>query len=331
MTITLGQLEAFVHAVQLKSFTAAADALKMSQPAISDLIRRLESEVGTTLFQRGGRALVVTEAGYELFPYAERSVSSAREGAAAIRALLSLDGGTATFGLLRNADYYLRTDLVRRFRELYPNVRVRLVGQNSVESAAAVATGAVEAALVTLPIDDLGLDVMPIARDEVVYVTADAARAAVPATVEDLCSRPIVLYDAHYAHNDPARRQLNDRAQLIGRRVAPVIEVEYLPTALSLVAEGFGDTIACRAAIDSEIAPRSLHVVSFSEPLYDTLALIKRDGKVLSPATKELARLAYDALHRHQASAKGTAELLESASGTGFAHWASAGSSHKQT
>ncbi|MEU1178657.1 LysR family transcriptional regulator [Streptomyces sp. NPDC005820] len=309
--MTLMQLQAFVAAAARGTFTAAADELKMSQPAISDLIRRLEDELGTKLFQRG-RSLVLTAAGEQLLPHAEQAVASARLGAQAVRSQLDLAGGTATFGLLRNADYYLRTNLAQRFRTRYPDVRIRLVGQNSAETAQAVAFGTLEAGLVTLPVPDEDLDIVPLARDELLYVTADAARAHTPPTIDDFCSVPLVLYDAHYATTDPARRQLNERAQLAGQRIEPVIEVEYLSSALALVSEGFGDSVMCRAATLSDAMPANLRTVPFAEPLYDTLALVRRRGQILSPATREMARMAWDSLVEHQAGPHGTAEITAS-------------------
>jgi DNA-binding transcriptional LysR family regulator len=307
---TLNQLEAFVAAVSLRTFTAAAEALKMSQPAVSDLIRRLEAELGASLFQRGGRRLILTAEGEELLPFARQAVQAAAMGENAVRAVQSLGGGTATFGLLRNAEFYLRTDLARNFHIAHPDVRIRLMGQNSWETAGDVARGQLDAGLVTLPVDDENLDVLPLARDEIVYVTADESRAQIAPTIVDIASAPLVLYDAHYAKTDPARRQLNERAQLGGVALNPTIEVEYLATALALAADGFGDTIACRASIVSEVAPRGLHFVPFAEPMYDTLALVKRRGMSLSPATREMARLAYTSLVAHAESDAGTVELL---------------------
>lgn len=312
--MTLMQLQAFVAAASCGTFTAAAEELGMSQPAISDLIRRLEGELGAKLFMRGSRSLKLTSAGEQLLPHAEQAVNSAVLGAQAVRSQVELGGGTATFGVLRNADFYLKADLAKRFRTRYPNVRVRLVGQNSAETANDVATGVLEAGLVTLPIDDAGMEVLPIARDEVVFVTADAARANHPVSLALFCSNPLVLYDAHYATTDPARRQLNERAQLIGQRIEPVIEVEYLSTALALVAGGFGDSIVCRGATTSSMMPEDLHLASFEEPMFDTLAFVKRRGQVLSPATRELVRMAWDALEAFQATTAGTAEIIAEAS-----------------
>ena len=312
--LTLTQLQAFLAAARCGTFTAATDQLAMSQPAISDLIRRLESELGANLFTRGSRSLRLTSAGEQLLPHAEQAVASAALGVQAVRSQVELGGGTAMFGLLRNADFYIKADLAKRFRTRYPEVRVRLTGQNSAETANDVATGVLEAGMVTLPIDEAGMEVLPIARDEVVFVTADADRARRPVSLASFCAGPLVLYDVHYAGTDPARRQLNERAQLIGQRIEPVVEVEYLGTALALVAEGFGDSIVCRAATRSTVMPKGLHIASFEEPMFDTLAFVKRRGQVLSPATRELVRMAWDSLVAFQATPGGTAEIIADAS-----------------
>lgn len=310
--MSLTQLQAFVTAEAQRSFTKAADALKMSQPAISDLIRRLESELGAQLFVRGGRELTLTSAGEQLLPHAQQAVASAAEGARAVRSQLELGGGIATFGVLRNADFYLGSDLALRFHRRYPRVRIRLVGQNSAETAADVARGVLEAGLVTLPVEDEGLEIVPVGRDELLYVTADAERAASPPTLVRLAATPLVLYDAHHGDTDPARRQLAERLQLVGGTLEPVIEVEYLASALDLVAAGVGDTIVCAAATRSAIMPPGLFTASFAEPLYDTLALVKRRGMILSPASREFAAMAWRALRDHQATEQGTLVMRSS-------------------
>jgi len=282
----------------------------MSQPAISDLVKRLELELGTKLFQRSGRAVVLTAAGEQLLPYAQQSVFSAKEGMKAIRSTLSLDRGIATFGLLANAGFYMTDALAKRFHVLHPKVRIRLIGQNSAQTAADVASGVLEAGLVTLPVDDSDFEVFPLVRDEIVYISADPERTKNPPSIEDFCAAPLVLPDASYGGRDPARRQLEERAQLIGKRVTPAIEVEFLDAALALVLAGFGDTIACKAAVAPKVESRGLHHVSFREPMFDTLAFIKRRNQVLSTATREMARLAYASLVAHQAAPRSTVETL---------------------
>ena len=289
---TLNQLRAFLLSAQLGTFTAAADQLGTAQASVSELVRRLESEYGLDLFVRGGRRLLLTAAGDELLPHAQHSVEAADNGEQALRSLRSLGGGVATFGLLRNANYYLLSGLIEPFLQRHPQVRTRLVGLNSVGVAAAVAAGELEAGLVVLPIDDTGLRVSPLTRDEVLFATSDASRARAPVSIEQFSESRLVLYDAHVGWNDPTRRQLADRAQLRGLKLEPWVEVEHVESALSLVSRGVGDTIICRAIADNPACPPNIHVAPFEEPLFDTIALVQRDSGPVSPATAELMHLA---------------------------------------
>ena len=296
--MTLAQLRAFAAAASTGSFTAAAAELGLSQASVSELIRRLEDEYRLQLFIRGPRRLNLTAAGRALLPFAEQSVSAAESGSEAVRALRALRGGVATFGVLRNADYYLLADLAQEFHTRYPRVRIRLVGLNSVEVGAAVVAGELEAGLVVLPIDDDGLSVEPLLRDEVVYVSADPDRCSRPATIQDLSHAPLILYDAHYGWADPTRRQVADRARIHGVVLEPIIEVEYVEAALRLAAAGVGDTFISRAVAASPACPPSLACAPFEPPLYDTIALITRTNAVLSPATHAIAGLAKQTLLR---------------------------------
>ncbi|MBU2668132.1 LysR family transcriptional regulator [Actinoplanes bogorensis] len=290
--MTLNQLRAFLAAARSGSFTAAAEEMRMSQASVSELVRRLEEEYHLPLFTRQPRRLVLTTAGEALLSYAEQSVAAADSADEALLALRSLGGGVATFGVLRNADYYFLTDLVKEFHQAYPKVHVRLVGQNSVDVAASVAAGQLEAGLVVLPIDDAGLRVRPLLRDEVLFASADPERLTDPMTTRRLAEARLILYDAHYGWRDPTRRQLAERAQLEGVKLDAMIEVEHVEAALRLVARGVGDTFISRAVAESSAFPDGVGTVAFAEPLYDTIALVQRESAVLSPATAEIARLA---------------------------------------
>jgi DNA-binding transcriptional LysR family regulator len=238
----------------------------------------------------------VTAAGTELLPFAEQAIAAADGGGQALRSLRSLGGGVATFGLLRNADHYHLSELIQKFNQKYPKVRVKMIGQNSVEVALAVAAGELEAGLVVLPIDDEGLKVTPLLRDEVLYASAVPARLTRSMTTVRMADAPLVLYDAHYGWADPTRRQLAERAQLAGVKLEAKIEVEQAELALNLVSLGVGDTIVAKALAESTLCPANVGTVSFHPPLWDTIALIQSDTAVLSPATREIAQLAQEML-----------------------------------
>ena len=299
--MTLNQLRAFLEATRQGSFTAAAATLQLSQASVSELIRRLEDEFDVTLFVRGKRRLVLTAAGQELLGPAEAAVAAADQGSQALRSVQRLTGGVATFGVLRNADYYLLSGLVQRFVQTHPAVRVRMIGLNSADVATAVVEGSLEAGIVVLPIDQDGLRVTPWARDEVVYVSSDPSRTAHPVAIEALAENRLILYDAHAGWRDPTRRQLLDRAGLAGRVIDPWIEVEHVETALNLVALGIGDTIVSRAALANSSSRQQLHAAPLAPALFDTIAFIRRESSPLSSGTREFARLARTMLRRNPA------------------------------
>lgn len=290
MTIT--QLTAFLAALEHGSFTAAATELGLTQASVSELVARLERELGVSLFARGSRRLVPTAAALELRPHAAQAISAVHNGIETIDALTSLERGTCTFGVLRNAAYYALADLAETFHHRHPNVRLRLVGINSAHVARSIASGELEAGLLVLPVDEDGLEVRPLFRDEVVYASATRRADAGPVTIEEVASAKLVLYDAFAGWDDPTRRQLLERARSRGLSLEPAVEVEHVETALSLVAAGTADTIVSRTIAESEGFPAGIRISSFAEPIHDTIALVNREGVLLSPATQRLAELA---------------------------------------
>jgi DNA-binding transcriptional LysR family regulator len=297
--MTLNQLRAFLAVQRLGSFSAAAVELGMTQPSISELVRRLEEEYRLKLFVRGSRRLGITPAGQDLLPLALQAVNAADQADRTLRSVSSLTGGVAIFGLLRNANYYFLSQLVETFHVRHPDVRLRIIGLNSVEVAEAVSSGDLEAGLVVLPIDTEGLHVTPLIRSEVLFVSANAERVVKPVSMTDVAASPLVLYDAHYGWRDPTRRQLWERAQLAGVELDVSVEVEHVESALGVVALGSADSIVSKAIVQSGTFPEGLHTARFAEPLYDTIALVRRSDAILSPATREIARVARAILLEH--------------------------------
>jgi DNA-binding transcriptional LysR family regulator len=286
--LSLQQLRCFCAALELGSFTAAADALRVSQPAVAEQIRKLEAALGADLFVRAGRGVMATEAGRAFAEHAQRSLRAVEDAAGSVGELTGLRAGTVAIGVFGEPSAWRLDQLLLAFMRRHPGVSVRLVGPNSSVTAERVRRGELEAGVVLLPIDDEKLDVRPIVRDEVLYVTAHPERAREPATIERLASTPLIFYDAESADADPIRRQLAERAQSLGVRLAPKVEVELKDIALRLVAAGVGDTYLPRVFTRQPYYPEDLSTVPFSPPLFDTVAIITRPGSRLTPGVREL-------------------------------------------
>ena len=294
--MTIIQLKAFLAALEFGSFTAAAVELDSTQASVSELVARLERELGVRLFTRGPRRLVPTAAAEALRVHADQAVGAIDTGLQTIRDINALEGGTCTFGVLRNAAYYDLSDLVQRFHRRHPQVKVRLVGLNSALVAESISRGEIEAGLLVLPVEESGLAITPLFRDEVLYASTRRPSPGTPITIDEVARAKLVLYDAYAGWKDPTRRQLLERARLHGLTVDPAIEVEHVETALSLVATGAADTIVSRTIAEAPSFPPGIDLSPFAEPLYDTIALVQREGTYLSPATRALAALARDTL-----------------------------------
>jgi DNA-binding transcriptional LysR family regulator len=286
--LSLQQLRCFCAAFERGSFTAAAETLRVSQPAVAEQIRKLEQALGADLFIRAGRGVVATEAGRAFAEHATRSLRAVEDAADSVSELAELQTGTVAIGIFGGPSAWHLDEFVVAFLRAHPKLSLRLVGQNSSVIADRVRRGELEAGLLVLPVEDDKLDVRPILRDEVVYVSGDPERTREPATVERLATAPLIFYDAEFADEDPIRRQLAERAQALGLRLVPRVEVELKDIALRLVADGIGDTYLPSAFTRAPYYPDGLSTVSFDPALYDTFAIVTRTGARLSPGVREL-------------------------------------------
>jgi DNA-binding transcriptional LysR family regulator len=286
--LSLQQIRCFCAAVESGSFTAAAVALRVTQPAVAEQVRKLEHALGADLFIRAGRGVVLTDAGRAFAEHAARSLRAVEDAADSVDELTGLRSGTIAIGIFGGPSAWNIDELVALFLRRHPGVSLRLVGRNSSAIADHVRRGELEAGVVLLPIDDEKLDVRPIVRDEVLYVSADRERTRRPATIERLAGTPLIFYDAESADKDPIRRQLGERAQVLGLRLQPKVEVELKDIALRLVAAGIGDTYLPSAYTHAPYYPAGLSTTSFAPALYDTFAVISRAGSRLSPRVRQL-------------------------------------------
>jgi DNA-binding transcriptional LysR family regulator len=286
--VSLQQIRCFCAALDLGSFTAAATALRVSQPAVAEQIRKLEQALGADLFVRAGRGVAPTEAGRAFAEHAARSLRAVEDAADSVGELAAVRGGTVAVGIFGGPSAWRVDEVVTAFLRRRPGVSLRLVGLNSSSIAERVRRGELEAGVVLLPIDDDRLDVRPIVRDEVLYVSASTERTRGPATIERLAATPLVFYDAESADDDPIRRQLAERAQALGIRLRPKLEVELKDLALRLVAAGIGDTYLPSAYTHAAYYPEGLSTASFSPALFDTFATVTRPGARLSAGVREL-------------------------------------------
>ena len=290
---TLQQLVYFLAAVEHRSFAAAAQALYVAQPSLSDQVRRLEATLGVTLFTRTNRELRLTDVGRMLVPRAEKVLRDVEDLTTAVRDVRELAGGTVSFGTFSSAHLYLLPALTAEFGRRHPDVAIRVQGLNSSEVADAVRAGDLEGGLVQLPIDDRGLRVgPPVLTDTVVYVSADPERTSRPLDVAELSRRRLILSEARWTRDDPLRRSLTERAQRAGVTLHAAVEVEFQTAAVELAAYGVGDSLVSYLVTQWAGFPSSLRWAHLDPVFEEHFAFVTRPGGSLSPATRAFMELA---------------------------------------
>jgi DNA-binding transcriptional LysR family regulator len=293
--LSLHQLRCFLATYELGSLTAAADQLGYSQPSVSEQIRNLERSVGGALFTRVGRGVVPTASAEEMRPYAERTLAAADETARAAMSVTALETGTIRFGMFGTSRLYASADLVAEVLSRHPNVRVELVGQNSVDVIEDLRRGRIEAAMIAVPqVSSEGMQVIPVARDELVYVSADPERLRSPVTAAQLARSSLVMSETTWRAVDSTRIVLRRMMHETGLNPTTRIEVEDVETAVELVGRGVADTVIPKGGA-LQLLPRlapDAGWVSLKPRQYDTIAVVHRANAILSPAARLMVDLA---------------------------------------
>ncbi len=293
--LSLHQLTCFLATYEHGSLTAAADELGYAQPSVSEQVRTLEKTLGAQLFRRVGRGVEPTTVADTLRPHAEQVLAAVEEARRAVQRARTLQTGTIRFGMFGTARLYAGADLVADVLERHPGVRVELVGQNSSDVMEDLRRGRIEAAMLAVPrVTGDGMTVTPVARDELVYVSADPERLTSPVTAQRLARASLVMPETTWRAEDSTRIVLRQMLHETGRNPTTRIEVEDVETAVELAGRGLADTVIPRGAVD-QLLPRlapGAGFVSLRPRQYDTLAIVHRSGAVLSPAAQLMIELA---------------------------------------
>lgn len=240
MNLTIRQLETLVAAAEAGTFSAAAARLGISQPALSETIRRLEAETGLRLFDRTTRSLVLTADGRHAVAVARDMVRDFQASLGSIVDRSKGRRGRVTLAALPSVACAILPEAVRGFRKEFGGIDVTVHDVLHERAVSFVADGLADIALTTRPGRLDGLSFEEMGSDELRLVCAKAHPLVRTKQVawRDLAAYPFVAM----ARTSSVRR-LTDAAFInSGTTVDPAYEVEQIPSAAALVEAGLGIT-----------------------------------------------------------------------------------------
>jgi DNA-binding transcriptional LysR family regulator len=176
--VELTQLKYYVTIAETLSFTKAAEMLRVSQPALSYQIRRLETELGTILFDRGKRRIALAPDGELFLPLAQSVLFRADEATRILREHLGVEAGEVRIGCNPSVATYLMPRLLFEFRRDFPRVRVSLTEGSDSAMQRTVLEGTIDFAVVTAMGVSGTLDVTPLAAEELLLALHPSHRLA---------------------------------------------------------------------------------------------------------------------------------------------------------
>src|SRR5437762_5132809 len=251
----VNQLEVFLGVAHEKSFSRAAEALHRTQPAVSQAIRRLESELGEPLFDRSSKDGTLTAAGRVLLDFAQQMLNLRGHAHTAIRELRDLHRGK----LALSANEYTvmgLLPLIPLFRARHPHIKIEVKRSLASRIPSEILERHVEIGVVSFKPTDQSIKSIPVAVDELALVVAPnhplAARKIV--SVRELGA------EAFIAHNVPSpyREKVIKTFEKHRTPLNISLEMPTLEAIKRLVERGMGVALIPRLAAQTEIARKQL-------------------------------------------------------------------------
>jgi len=282
------RLSIFLSVVDEGSFTAAADVLDMSQPAVSQAIRELEADLGAALFHRLGRAVTLTPAGEALLLPARQVRHDLWIGRQAVEEVAGLGAGRLELACLPTLAVAPLAPLVGAYRAAYPGVSIRLSDpEDTAELVRFVRSGESEVGLVEHLHAD-GLITVALRSQDFLVVLPPGSTATSPFRLRDLAALPIVAAPP----GSSTRGLLDDSLKRSASTARVVVEAAQREALLPLIMAGAGAGLLPRPL--AELAETLGCVVVEPLPTVSrAVALIHRESP-LTPAARRFVELALE-------------------------------------
>ncbi len=281
-SLDLDYLKTFALVAELGSFSAAAERLGLTQPAISLQVRALERQLGVRLVERVGRTARPSAAGEELLAHAGRIEAAASQAIEAVARHAKGVLGRVRVGTGATPCAFLLPPLLADLKRRFPDLDITVTTGNSADIVRAVDDNLLDIGLVSLPVTGRIFEITPLFDER--FVAIAPAQTALPETVtpETLAQRPLILYEP----GANTRRITDEWLAAGGAAIKPVMALGSVDAIKEMVAVGLG------AALVPEIALRAtdrerLVVRPLLPPLSRRFALVLRRDKRLDRALRE--------------------------------------------
>ncbi|MFZ0912583.1 MAG: LysR family transcriptional regulator [Candidatus Korobacteraceae bacterium] len=276
------QLETFLEVARLSSFSRAAERRFRTQPAISSQIRALEEEVGAKLLDRSGGKVAVTGPGKVFQKYAEDVLEQRRVMLVALAEMHRVPRGELVVSANEGTCLHILPEVFAEFKRQYPSVAVSVKRLEHNKILEAIIENSCDFGVVSMPVPDKRLTVVPIHRDELIVITPPHHPLAGQnkASVAEVVEYPLLL---------PKVGRTRDALEMLfhERKLKPRISMELDSSELlkRFVAADVGIGFIPRSHVAEDLQANALAALTLADAsIQRELALVFRKDKALSRA-----------------------------------------------
>jgi DNA-binding transcriptional LysR family regulator len=283
--MNLRHLVSFVAVAELLNFSKAALELNVAQPAVSQQIRALETELGVALFDRIGKRVTLTEAGRALLPHARQILAQVTAAENEVREREQLKRGKTSLGSPPTVSIHLLPARLLQFKQTWPGLEVSLREAGTQTLLGLIEDGKLDLAIVASDVLPPSVECAPFLQEAYVLAVSThhphlGKRQSV--RLADLASEPFILFPEGYK----LREVTLTACRRAGFEPRVALDGGAMQSALEFVGAGLGVALVPELALTET---QNVHPVRIADQtLRRELGLVWLKGRSLSPATRAL-------------------------------------------
>jgi DNA-binding transcriptional LysR family regulator len=284
MDPNLTQIRSFVAIGKLGSFTRAARAVHLSQPALTVQIRQLESALNVKILDRNTRSVRLTRVGEELLPVFERLLNEFDTVVTGAKDLATRRLGVVRLACLPSFAAAALPKAIVAFRARYPGIQFMLKDGVGRKIVSLVKSEAVDFGIAGGEVNDPDVKTEALTRDHMraIYLSPHALDKEKKITAEILARQPLILMD-----EDSTVRQVIDLAfEKLGLSVRPALEATYMSTAVGMARAKLGVAVVPSTAIEAQTSGRLKSRLIEGRDFGRSIVIVRKTGRSLPPASE---------------------------------------------
>jgi DNA-binding transcriptional LysR family regulator len=290
MTGKLEHYRVFCKVAQNHSFSKAAQELFLSQPAVSQAVRQLEEQLGTQLFLRSSKRVELTAEGQLLYEYASSALGLLESAEQQLGGLQTLSVGQLRLGAGDITVRHLLLPCLEQFHQLYPQVHLSIYNRTSAGSLELLRAGRIDAAFVSLPIEDERIAVHWETPVQDIFVAGErfSHLRSRPISDRELSALPLIMLEQKANSRSYVQRFFLRR----GIDLKPEIELASYELMSELARINLGLSCLVRQFCQQELDDGKIFEVPLQNPIPErSIGMVSLSGVSLSPAVSRFLEL----------------------------------------